>query len=191
MSAWQALTANCKKQDCFAARTYRHYGIQGEANCWTCINWSAAKKNGHTPIIARIAIGWIVSQFDTQMEINLAYWSVNAEKMAAGSAESKVSQNNLKKRPPVVTCINWCYSSSLNIFHCLPGVAEYFLYKNYLSILLPINHMSYYCCENIPCSGQAHEKWSYMHLRCDNGWYKDIVPFPMFGLRQVPTLSSL
>ncbi|WP_417010748.1 hypothetical protein, partial [Bacteroides sp.] len=62
------------------------------------------------------------------MEINIGYWSVNAEKIAAGSAESKVSQNNLKKRPPVVTCINWCYSSSLKIFHCLPGVSEYFLY---------------------------------------------------------------
>ena len=39
---------------------------------------NAAKKNGNAPIIARITIDQIVSQFNTQMEINPANWSVSA-----------------------------------------------------------------------------------------------------------------
>ena len=49
---------------------------------------NAAKKNGNAPIIARITIDQIVSQFNTQMEINPANWSVSAGKAAGRSAEA-------------------------------------------------------------------------------------------------------
>lgn len=49
---------------------------------------NAAKKNGNVPIIARITIDQIVAQFNTQMEINPANWSVNTGKAAGRSAEA-------------------------------------------------------------------------------------------------------
>lgn len=49
---------------------------------------NAAKKNGNVPIIARITIDQIVVQFNTQMEINPANWSVSTGKAASRSAEA-------------------------------------------------------------------------------------------------------
>ena len=49
---------------------------------------NAAKKNGNAPIIARITIDQIVAQFNTQMEINPANWSVSAGKAVGRSAEA-------------------------------------------------------------------------------------------------------
>lgn len=49
---------------------------------------NAAKKNGNAPIIACITIDQIVSQFNTQMEINPANWSASAGKVAGRSAEA-------------------------------------------------------------------------------------------------------
>ncbi|WP_439810238.1 site-specific integrase [Parabacteroides distasonis] len=49
---------------------------------------NAAKKNGNAPIIARITIDQIVAQFNTQMEINPANWSVCAGKATGRSAEA-------------------------------------------------------------------------------------------------------
>lgn len=49
---------------------------------------NAAKKNGNAPIIARITIDQIVAQFNTQMEINPANWSVSAGKATGRSAEA-------------------------------------------------------------------------------------------------------
>lgn len=49
---------------------------------------NAAKKNGNAPIIARITIDQIVSQFNTQMEINPANWNVSTGKASGRSAEA-------------------------------------------------------------------------------------------------------
>ena len=49
---------------------------------------NAAKKNGNAPIIARITIDQIVSQFNTQMEINPANWNVSTGKASDRSAEA-------------------------------------------------------------------------------------------------------